>query len=385
MQIRYPYAIDESNKMIHIESVNEYSRSCSSYRCPNCGGKMLACLGSKNDHYFRHSDMDCKCEIESYIHRVAKEILINRFNTSQSTFLIGFSPKRQCKTYDRCEHGGSCCILTPKYREYDLKTQYDLPARAEVNYCNENGVFRPDIILTSSNSFRKPIFIEVYHTHKSSVSKVDSGNLIIEIKVKTLEDLRLLETEILQESDAIRFLNFKNINVSPAEIEKEIIKIGKENGLRFSERVLPYCRKSIKCRRKESNIRRLTLYKSGKTFGSGILDNEVNEHNTNALMDITYNIQSVPCDFDPHMVLAKLHIEARNCHLCNHCVRTEDVTWCNIVKNGSTRNGTFKVEKGQKCVFFEWHKGLNHIYESYSKDLIEGKNFQIWRNSNNLI
>ena len=99
-------------------------------------------------------------------------------------------------------------------------------------------------------------------------------------------------------------------------------------------------------------------------------------------MDITYNIQSVPCDFNPHIVLATLHIEARNCHLCNHCVRTEDATWCNIVKNGSTRKGTFKVEKGQKCLFFEWHEWLNYLYESYSKELIEGKNFQIWTNIN---
>jgi hypothetical protein len=171
--------------------------------------------------------------------------------------------------------------------------------------------------------------------------------------------------------------------VSPDDIVKDIVEISKENGLRFSERLLPNCRKSIKALREESNIRRLTLYKSGKTFGAGILDNEVNEHNFNALMDITYNIQSVPSDFDPHMVLAKSHIEARNCDLCNHCVRTEDVTWCNIVKNGSTRKGTFKVEKGQKCLYFEWHERLNYLYESYSKDLIEGNNFQIWRNVNN--
>ena len=184
----------------------------------------------------------------------------------------------------------------------------------------------------------------------------------------------------MQESDAISFLNFKHINVSPDEIAEEIIEIGQANGFRFSEHILPYCRKSIKAIRKESNIRRLTLYKSGKTFKSGVLDNEVNEHNANALMDITYNIKSVPYDFDPHMILAKLHIEARNCYLCEHCVRTEEVTWCNIVKNGSTRKGTFKVEKGRLCSFFKWHDYLNHLYDSYSEEVIEGKDFKIWVN-----
>lgn len=380
MGLQYPYAVDGSNNLIHITSVNEDSRRNTSYRCPNCGGAMQACLGTKNAHYFRHDDTDRKCGVESYIHKVAKTIIINRFNAPQSTFIIGFSPNRQCKIYNQCEHSDYNCLLTPEYREYDLKTQYDLPAKAEVNYSDGNRTFRPDIILTSSNLNRKPIFIEVYHKHKSSESKVDSGNFIIEIKVQTLEDLRSLETEILQEGDAVHFLNFKNINVSPDEIAEEIIEISQINGLRFSERILPYCRKSIKARREESNIRRLTLYKSGKTFESGILDNEVNEHNTNALMDITYNIQSVPWDFNPHMVLAKLHIEARNCHLCNHCVRTEDVTWCNIVKNGSTRKGTFKIEKGQQCSFFEWQEWLNYLYESYDKNLIEGKDFMVWRN-----
>lgn len=379
MELQYPYATDESNNLIHIASVSEDSRKNTEYRCPNCGGAMQPCLGSRNAHYFRHHK-DQKCGIESYIHKVAKTIIINRFNAPHSTFLVGFSPNRQCKAYDQCKHSDHNCHLTPEYREYDLKDQYDLPAKAEVNFVDENGTFRPDIILTSSKSNRKPIFIEVYHKHKSSESKVDSGNYIIEIKVKTLEDLRSLETGILQEGDAISFLNFKNINVSPTDIEKEIIDISKENGLRYSERVLPYCRKSIKARREESNIRRLTLYKSGKTFGTGILDREVNEHNDNALMDITYNIQSVPYDFNPHVVLAKLHIEARNCYLCDHCVRTEEVTWCNIVKNGSTRKGTFKVEKGQKCSFFKWHDYLNYLYDSYSTDILEGKDFKIWIN-----
>jgi hypothetical protein len=223
------------------------------------------------------------------------------------------------------------------------------------------------------------IIIKVYHKHKSSESKVDSGNYIIEIRIKTLDDLKLLDTGVLQESDGIRFLNFKHISVSPAEIENEIIEIGQENGLRFSERILPYCRKSIKGKREESSFRRLTLYKSGKTFRAGILKNEINDHHKNALIDITYDIRSVPYDFAPHMVMAKLHIEARNCHLCDHCIRTEDVTWCNIVKNGSTRKGTFKVEKGRKCSFFQWNQWLNSLFESYSKDLIEGKDFHIWK------
>ena len=166
MKLQYPYAVDESNNLIHIASVNEDSRKNTSYRCPNCGGVMLACLGSKNAHYFRHEDTDRKCGIESYIHKVAKTILINRFNTPRSTFIIGFSPNRQCKIYNQCEHSDYNCLLTPEYREYDLKDQYDLPAKAEVNFVDENGTFRPDIILTSSKSNRKPIFIEVYHKHK---------------------------------------------------------------------------------------------------------------------------------------------------------------------------------------------------------------------------
>jgi hypothetical protein len=195
-----------------------------------------------------------------------------------------------------------------------------------------------------------------------------------EISFKDVKSFNLDEYVGLDETNDQSYRYFMNHNLF------DHIDINKENGLRYSERVLPYCRKSIKARREESNIRRLTLYKSGKTFRAGILENEINDHHQNALMDITYDIRSVPYDFDPHMVMAKLHIEARNCHLCDHCVRTEDVTWCNIVKNGSTRKGTFKVEKGQKCSFFQWHDWFNYLYESYSKDLIEGKDFHIWKN-----
>ena len=162
MELKYPYALDESNNLIHIASVSEDFRKESSYRCPNCGGKMQACLGSKNVHYFRHDHQDRKCGVESYIHKVAKAILINRFNTPQSTFFIGFSPQRQCEIYDKCKQRDYRCLLTPEYREYNLKAQYDLPAKEEENCSDENGTFRPDIILTSSNSSRKPVFIEVF-------------------------------------------------------------------------------------------------------------------------------------------------------------------------------------------------------------------------------
>ena len=68
--------------------------------------------------------------------------------------------------------------------------------------------FIPDILLQANN--QEKIFFEVVVTHASSVDKVDSGYRIIECLITCEKDIEIIESCLLEESEAIQFINFKH-------------------------------------------------------------------------------------------------------------------------------------------------------------------------------
>lgn len=382
LNIQYPYALDEHGGLRHIDTVDKQSRSEHVFYCPNCGKEMRACLGDKNAHYFSH-ECGCHCSTESYIHKTAKSILLKRYNDSTSAFIIGLRVKRKCKQFEVCENVNSKCELSPIYQEYSLKHHYDLPAVMEESYISEAGEFTPDLMLRSSNIARKPIFIEIFYKHKSSDKKLASGNYIIEFEIKSFTDLQNLErVEVFEESEYIKFYNFKTLMMSSDIIEQEIRRECFDNEAQISEYDLPFCKQSNKVQRTNLALRRLVIYKSGKCYEGGIFESEKVLHKPNALIDITYTQSPKMMDFSPLFVIAKKFSWMKSCYMCEHCVSTEDVTWCKNVKNGSSRKGTFNEQKARLCKCFQWSEYQSHLYSIYMKELIEGEDYIIWTNPN---
>jgi len=72
--------------------------------------------------------------------------------------------------------------------------------------------------------------------------------------------------------------------------------------------------------------------------------------------------------------------------MCWHCMSDFDGTnrWCEFVKNGSIRNGTFKPNKASYCSLFECGYFPNHMEdeEFILTGLVEGDDFTIWVNPN---
>ena len=356
--IQYPYAFDEDNNLVFIGDVEKERRYDHVYHCPNCGGEMLPRLGEHNEHCFAHAGNQ-KCSGESYLHKAAKLLLARRFNERSKPFKIGLTSGRPCVKHGTCQEESYNCHLLPEYKEYDLMESYDLPAEVEVDILEPDGVthFTPDAMLRSSSPMRADIFIEVYYKHKVTKEKVGSGHQIIEIRVRELADLKALEdTECFKESKDIVFYNFKPRKATPEQIEAAIRQCAEENDFRNCEGSLPPCKQSRETKRNYSHLRRLTLFKSGKMFNEGIFEDERDTHRPSALMDIVYEADIVFEQYGLLGVMAKYDGRARICDLCEHCIKygIDSVTWCNLVKNGSSRKGTFDPMKGPRCQFFEW-------------------------------
>ena len=114
-EIQYPYAYDENHNLISIEDVTEADRS-REFRCPNCGAKMRPRLGKKNAHCFYHADTET-CTAESYLHKVAKEIIVRKFNSG--SFPIRRKMWLECNV--KCQHDR--CSKAEMY-DFDLVYNY---------------------------------------------------------------------------------------------------------------------------------------------------------------------------------------------------------------------------------------------------------------------
>lgn len=202
---------DKNNNIIDINSVNKENREPEYYSIGS-HTPMVAALGEKNQHHFR-AKTGFSLNPETELHKYAKNILKYRFD-NEGSFLIKYNRKETCPYQDKCiffdKMTDECQKLEEKQFEFDLKNYYDT-ATVE----GEHDGFVADVLLSSSASKRKPVFLEVAVSHPCSEEKINSSNKIIEIHVRDEDDAycELKQTpEYSYEDDGpiIKFYNFED-------------------------------------------------------------------------------------------------------------------------------------------------------------------------------
>ena len=187
--IKYHYAINELGEEIDISNVTPEYRKNHSFRCSYCGAPMVARLGTSNTPHFAHSSgcIDCG-NGESDLHKYAKRTIKSKFLSSEC-FIIGIQQNVKC--------GVQGCVFRNDNAEYEecSRTQVVPYNIKEWGYdsCEEEAVigdFKADLLVTSStNNKRPPILLEIAVKHPCEDRKINSGLRIIEIPVKTYEDV----------------------------------------------------------------------------------------------------------------------------------------------------------------------------------------------------
>ncbi len=192
--IKYQNASDTSGKVVNIDEVTPESRANMRFSCIGCGREMVAVLGKKNKHHFRHKE-EVTCNEETYLHRLTKRILKEKFD-SEAQFIVKYHVPIECPISAGCSFNDRSCssmVLKP----IDLKQFYDT-CEEEVSYSG----FRADLMLSHSGfPNRKPVFLEVAVTHDCEQEKVNSLIPIIEIKIRSEEDVNKIKTNSLIESE----------------------------------------------------------------------------------------------------------------------------------------------------------------------------------------
>ncbi|PTV94446.1 hypothetical protein C8C76_13220 [Halanaerobium saccharolyticum] len=75
MNIKNPFGLRD-NKIIHINDIPSNERGLrANCTCPSCHKPLLAVLGNKQVHHFRHYKEDCGAALESALHLFAKQVI----------------------------------------------------------------------------------------------------------------------------------------------------------------------------------------------------------------------------------------------------------------------------------------------------------------------
>ena len=333
-------------------------------------------LGEQRAHCFYHADGH-DCDVESYVHKVGKELLYERFMADGIP--VEYERNERCARFLSCiDRKDWQCERDGEIKNDVLGKHYD-SAEIEKSF----GEFRPDVLLTSTKYPDRPFFLEVCHKHPCSDEKKTSGYPIMEVAVSKVTDLLLIQSvDVFSSTSPDCSLNVTFFGIRPELVPAE--KFMNSNGR--SRRYYP-CSDEFK--RESSNLLRVSFFASGKTFSSKVISFD-EEHNDKAVFEITYNHTSLPRFFRPEELIARKNPLYRTCEICCNCIQNwDDNTWCNNVLNGSTRKGTFDKLKARKCHAFT-PRGLmpQGTFGVMKEDIVNydlylpGRDFDYWFNPN---
>lgn len=302
--VKYHYALDEQNRLVCIDEVTEEDRRTHSYHCLNCGAGMIPRMGEVRSWHFAHRGDDDHCGTETYLHKLAKRLIKEKFDR-EGPFEVGYYRDVNCSDQSVCPFAKPEECHARKLDTFDLKQFYDTCVEEQ----SVDG-YIADLLLTSSEKpEREPVLIEIQVSHKSSQQKIESGLRILEIRIKTEEDIKsLLSSPIVENPDAhfgyvrdvetigfAKFHNFKKKASTTEPLEKR-------------------------------SIQRFYLFRSGKAFVTNLDEfrscREVHKKDNDkaifeASIDCFYLSSPSPYEFG-YMVAIQNGIQVRTCQFCKY-------------------------------------------------------------------
>ncbi len=183
---------------------------------------MIPRLGKIKAHHFAHKVANSACSCETYLHRLAKRTIKNKFDSSNE-FLITYYQKVKCDKSGRCYLKEECendILVT-----FDLKKYYD-------QCLVESPIqgFIADVLFFNSTKKYDPVLIEIQVSHKCTVAKTQSGLKIIEIEVNDEADITMLAKSSIVESSnsgsgpVTSFYGFVKDSKETKQMENRLVK-----------------------------------------------------------------------------------------------------------------------------------------------------------------
>lgn len=187
--VQYRYGMNSSGVVVTADSLAGTVID-DTFTCLGCEQPLIARVNGKVQRpHFGHKPR-VECSGETYLHRLAKRVFQETYEKCLETgapFTIAFSTPRICSKFKSLT--GQYCELGEDQHEYDL-TRYYTDLRVETR----DGQFIPDVSLHSQTRPDELIYIEIAVSHFLSEAKENSAKRIIEIPIRTEDDVEVIHT-----------------------------------------------------------------------------------------------------------------------------------------------------------------------------------------------
>ena len=351
-KVKYHYALDEHERIVCIDDVTEEDRQSHSYHCLNCGERMIPRMGVKRTRHFAHRGEDVHCGQETYLHKLAKLLIKEKFN-QEGPFEISYYRDVKCSDQDSCPFAKpeECHVM--KLVTIDLKHFYD-------NCIEEQYVdgFIADLLLTKSDMpERENVLIEIQVSHKSTEQKIQSGLRIIEIHISTEEDIKTLLDAPIAENPEDKFGYISHV---------ETIGLGKFYNFKKESAPEPL---------EVRDIPRFYLFRSGKAYVTNMEEfrscrDVYKKDNEKAIFEVSidsfYLGSPSPYDFG-YMAAMQNGIPVQTCQFCKYHRNGFEVGYglnpifCCLYKKYSTPENP-EPQYARQCEYYrEDKKQMNEI------------------------
>lgn len=206
--IKYRYAFDSiEQRIVDVEKLEQTQKSRKkTFTCLGCNKNLTPVMGQQRKKHFRHQvDTELSCSSETYLHKLAKTRFYEIYKQSVEEnleFNIEYEIDQICTRYKN-DYLVSC-NLGKKMDTFDLIKYFD---KAYLE--KPEGSFIPDILLVGRNKDSDKLFVEIVVEHKATLEKRRSGYRIVEIYIKSENDIELFDRRFLSETHGTNFYNFK--------------------------------------------------------------------------------------------------------------------------------------------------------------------------------
>lgn len=203
MAIQYKYALNSENQTVYIGDLERTpGLRNQAFTCISCENILIPKLGKIRSKHFAHKYI-ASCSEETYLHKLVKNLFVQEYQKcldTRSLFNIELEIPHICNTYET--FFGTTCTLEIIEKPFDLTKRY-----TSVSLETREGEFIPDVLLSNDSGSEK-LFVEIAVTHFLSERKVNSSFKIIEIQIKSEEDIDFIHQRLIRQSDPkVKFIN----------------------------------------------------------------------------------------------------------------------------------------------------------------------------------
>lgn len=206
--IKYRYANNELGERVNIADVTDEYRKAHTFYCIVCGDVMIASI--KEGHrvrHFKHKN-NKECNGETYLHQLAK-LLFKESYEKKDKVELEYGRFYDCNNKE-CPLRHDACEDRRETHTVNLKEWYPYCELEKEVIGKDGNRYIADLLLSSDKKGVPPVLIEMFVSHECSIEKKTSGLWIVELNIRSQEQLEILcsSPKFIRDNDVILY-NFE--------------------------------------------------------------------------------------------------------------------------------------------------------------------------------